>query len=444
MFTSSLATILLPFYLRMRVFTLDAIPRIQDFQFLSDSSGYVLAEGGQLYRFRGNRTELVPTPASFTVTQFHFLDATHGAVAGNFRPAALPVQQGSMGAAVLLPVLLGLGLILRWSGAARWRGAGVVSVLLLSGLVFGCSRAWQQYRTPDPASEGVTRLSRHQLGRHAMHHYVGNKGQKAFIALTQTAGASWETQQIPSNFYVTALTAIGRNFLVGTYANPHEGTRSPMHADGDVWMYGQDSTFSPELARNTPARPYGLSVRRGIRGFSFSATGEQLFIFGSERMPAFPPDEISATAGNIYELPVSLRPPYRLLDVPDTVEVTSLAQADTGELWATLDNRKPRLSKGVLRYVPLPTWQLLRFVQGRWKPYELPQAKSFAQVAFVAGTGQGYLLTEAGEVLATANNGTTWQPTTLRDIRRLKPWQRAITLQRGANQLLLVSDNTPR
>jgi len=427
----------------MRVFTFEAIQRIQDFQFVTDSSGYVLAEGGQLYRFRGKRTELVPTPANFTVTQLHFLDAAHGAVAGNFRPVALsmPVQQGSVGAAALLPVVLGL-LLLRRSGTGR-RGASLVSVLLIGGLLFGCSRAWQQYRTPEPALEGVTRLSRRQLGRHTMHHYVGNKGQTAFIALTRTAGASWETQQIPSNFYVTALTAIGRNFLVGTYANPHE-VPSPMHADGDVWMYGQDSTFSPELAHNAPAHPYGLSVRRGIRGFSFSATGEHLFIFGSERMPAFPPDEVSATAGNIYALPVSLRPPYRLLDVPDTVEVTSLAQADTGELWATLDNRKPRLSKGILRYVPLPTRCLLRFAQGRWQPYGLPQAQSFGQVAFVAGTGKGYLLTEAGEVLATANNGTTWQPTTLRDIRRLKPWQRAITLQQGANQLLLVSDITPR
>lgn len=427
----------------MRVFTFDTIQRIQDYQFLTDSSGYVLAEGGQLYRFRGNRTELVPTPASFTITQFHFLDATHGAVAGNFRPLTLPVRQGSFGAVGLLPVLLGLLVLLHRSGEGRWRGAGLVGLLLTAGLLFGCSRAWQQYRTPDPASEGVTQLSRNRLSRHALHHYVGNKGQTAFIALTSTAGASWQTQQIPSNFFVTALTAIGRNFLVGTYANPYEGL-SPLHADGDVWMYGQDSTFSPELARNTPAQPYGLSVHRAIRGFSFSATGEHLFIFGSDRMPTLPPDEISSTAGNIYELPVSLHAPYRLLDVPDSVEVTSLAQAGTSELWATLDNRRVRLSKGVLRYVPMPTHQLLRFAQGRWQPYVLPQARSFGQVAFVAGTGKGYLLTEAGEVLVTHDNGTSWQPTALRSIRRMKPWRHTITLQQGANQLLVAADSTPR
>ena len=439
----------------MRVFTLEAIQRIQNFQFLTDSSGYVLAEGGQLYRFRGNRTELVPTPANFTVTQFHFLDARHGAVAGNFRPASLPVPPGSVGASALLPgsvgasalllVVLGLLMLLvHRSGVGRRHWASFVGVLLAGGLLFGCSRAWQQYRTPDPALEGVTRLTHNQLSRHTMHQYVGNKGQTAFIALTQTAGANWETQQIPTNFYVTALTAVSRNFLVGTYANPYEGTPSPMHADGDVWIYGHDSTISPELARNTPAHPYGLSVHRAIRGFSFSASGEQLFVFGSDRMPTLPPDEISATAGNIYELPLSLRPSYRLLNVPDTVEVTSLAQANTGELWVTLDNRKPRLSKGVLRYVPLPARRLLRFAQGRWQPYELPQAQSFRQVAFVAGTGKGYLLTEAGQVLATANNGTTWQPTMLRDIRRLKPLQRAITLQQGAHQLLVLPDITLR
>ncbi|MET4107508.1 hypothetical protein [Hymenobacter sp. UYP22] len=420
----------------MRVFTLDAIKQIQDFQFLTDSSGYVLADGGQLYRFRGNHAEPVATPAGFTVTQFHFLDATHGAVAGNYRPAALPVQQGSVGVVALLPLVLVL--LLRKSVGQQLRAA-LLSLLLLGGLLAGCGRGWQQYRTPDPAWEGVTQLSRSQLKQHSTHQYVGNKGQKSFIALTQTGGASWETRQIPSNFYVTALTAIGRNFLVGTYANPHESP-SPLHADGDVWIYGQDSTFSPELARNVPARPYGLAVHRAVRGFSFSATGEQLFIFGSDRMPTLPPDEVSATAGNIYELPVSLRPPYRLLDVPDTVEVTSLAQADTGELWATLDNRKVRLSKGVLRYVPLPSRQLLRFTQGRWQPYALPQARSFGQVAFVANTGKGYLLSEAGQVLATADNGTTWQPISLRNIRRIKPWRRALTLQQGANQLLLVPD----
>ena len=94
----------------MRTFTFEAIQRIQDFQFLTDSSGYVLGEGGQLYRFRGNRTELVPTPTNFTVTQFHFLDATHGAVAGNFRPAALSVPQGSTGSvgAVVQPGSMGV------------------------------------------------------------------------------------------------------------------------------------------------------------------------------------------------------------------------------------------------------------------------------------------------------------------------------------------------
>ncbi|RSK48946.1 hypothetical protein [Hymenobacter rigui] len=429
----------------MRVFTLAAIRQIQDFQFLTDSSGYVLADGGQLYRFRGNRTELVPTPGSFTVTQFHFLDATHGAVAGNLRPAAVPLLQGSVGAASLLPVLLGLVVLRRWPGGAWGRGAGLASLLLAGGLLLGCGRAWQQFRSPDAASEGVTHLSRSQLHAFAGGHtYFANKGQPAFVALTQTAGASWETHSMPTNFYVSALTAIGRNFLVGTYANPYEGTRSPMHADGDVWVYGRDSTFSPELARNSPARPYGLSVHRAIRGFSFSAAGDQLLIFGSDRMPTLPPDEISATAGNIYALPVSLHPPYRLLDVPDTVEVTSLAQADTGELWATLDNRKPRRAKGILRYVPLPTRQLLRFSQGRWQPVALPEAQSFGQVAFVAGTGKGYLLTAVGQVLATTTSGAQWQPTNLRDIRRIKPWQQAMTLQQRANQLLVLATETPR
>jgi hypothetical protein len=155
-------------------------------------------------------------------------------------------------------------------------------------------------------------------------------------------------------------------------------------------------------------------------------------------MPTLPANELSATDGNIYVLPASLQPPAKLLDVPDTVAVHSLAQSGSGELWATLENRKPRVAHGRLFYVPLPSQALLRLRQGRWQAVPVAGFSSFEQVAFLPGTPTGYLLTATGEVLASQNAGATWQPLNLRGIRQLRPFGSALALLRQDNQLLLL------
>ena len=422
----------------MKTFTLAALHHIREFQFLTDSSGLALDGDGQLYQFVGTKTTHVATPPGFTISHLHFITPEYGAVVGNARGGQPTPAQGSVGGWGLGLTLLVLVLFLRRRnfkikpliltlGLASLLGLGLVS----------CNTAWQAYRQADPSSSVTTRITRTQLGPGNYHYYLPNKKQTAFIAITHNHGLAWETHQVPTSFYTTALTAIGQNFLVGTHANAEEGPLV-LHGDGDIWFYGNDPTFTPALAQNTPTHPYRLSVSRGINGFTYSAGDSLLLVFGTDRMPTLPANELSATPGNIYALPASLRPPSQLLDTPDTVAVHSLAHSQSGELWATLENRTPRVAHGRLYYVPLPTKALLRLRQGRWQAVPIAGFSSFEQVVFLPGTPTGYLLTATGEVLASPNNGDTWQQRGLSGIRQLRLFGRSLALLRHDNELLLL------
>jgi hypothetical protein len=420
----------------MRTFTLSTIARIQDFQFLTDSSGFVLDGAEHLHRFVGNTSELVATPPGFAISHFHFVSPSYGAIVGNAVPDPLAPQKGSLGGVGLVATLLLLLIAIcqrRWV-ALRGR-AWLLIGLTGAGAAEACSPAWHTYRRADANSTATTLLTRTRLGPGGYHYYLPNKKQKAFIAITHNQGQTWDTQQIPTSFFTSALSAIGNNFLVGTYANEQEG-QLPLHGDGDIWLYGTDATYTKQLALNTPQQPFSLRVHRGIVGFA-QAADSLLLVFGSDRMPTFPANELSATPGNIYALPLALGPHAKLIDVPDTVDVRSLAAAATGELWATLANHKPHVAQGKLFYVPLPTKRLLRFGRGQWQAVALPQASSFEQVAFVPGTHAGYLLTEAGELLETRTDGQDWHQTELATIRKIHPYHQAISLLRGDNQLVM-------
>ena len=420
----------------MRTFTFSTLPPLQDFQFLTDSSGYVLTQTGQLYHFVGQRATLVETPSQFTISHFYFRDQTHGAVVGIAPAAAPPIQKGAVGAAAIPLLLL---LWLAWKGrrqlATRRLTSSLGLLLLASGLLLSCSSAWQRYRTPDPTSPHATLLTHAPLAPLSFHRYFANKNQQSFIALTQNQGNSWATHQIPTNFYPTALAAVGRNFLVGTYARQQAGP-VPLHGDGDLWIYGTDSARTPQLATNSSEHPHGIRLSRGVTGLVVSAQDSALYIFGSDRMPTLPSSVMSATAGNIYVLPTSLQPPTKLVDTPDTVDVHSLSQALTGEIWVTMAGRKPHLSHGNLGYVALPTKRLLRFTAGQWRPITAHPFTSFEQVAFVPGTSTGYLLVETGEVLETRTNGDTWHLLASQAVRKLHPWRHGITWLQGENQLV--------
>ena len=420
----------------MKTFTLAALHHIRDFQFLTDSSGLAVDGDGRLYQFVGNKTTLVPTPTGFSISHLHFITPEYGAIVGNARDGQPTPAQGSLGALSIVLTLGLLLLLLRRKRPVKGLALGLAS--LAGAGLFSCSAAWQAYRQADPDSPVTTLITRIRLGPGAYHYYLPNKKQTAFIAITRSHGLAWETHQIPTSFYTTALTAIGTTFLVGTYANAEEGSLA-LHGDGDIWFYGTDTTFAKALAHNTPQQPYRLSVSRGINGFSLSAADSLLFVFGSDRMPTFPASELSATEGNIYALPASLPPRAKLLDVPDTVAVHSLAQASTGELWVTLESRKPRVAHGRLFYVPLASKVLLRLRHGHWQAVPIAGFGSFEQVSFLPGTHTGYLLTATGEVLTTQHDGDTWQRSDLSGIRQLRPFGSALTLLKQDNQLLVLN-----
>jgi|GEM_PF-1591337 len=422
----------------MKTFTLAALHHIREFQFLTDSSGLALDGDGQLYRFVCNKTTPVATPPNFTISHLHFVTPEYGAIVGNARDGQPTPAQGSLGGWSIGLTLLVLALSLR---RKVFKVQPLVLTLGLAGLLglglVSCSTAWQVYRQADPSSPATTRIGRVQLGPGNYHYYLPNKKQTAFIAITHDRGLTWETHQIPTSFYTTALTAIGQNFLVGTHANAEEDALV-LHGDGDIWFYGNDPTFTPALSQNTPAHPYRLSVSRGINGFTYSAADSLLLVFGTDRMPTLPANELSATPGNIYALPASLHPPGQLIDTPDTVAVHTLARSQAGELWATLENRTPRVAHGRLFYVPLPTKALLRLRQGRWQAVTAAHFTSFEQVLFVPGAPTGYLLTPSGEVLASPDNGDTWQPRDFSGVRQLRLFGRSLALLRHDNELLLL------
>lgn len=423
----------------MTTFTLSALHHIRDFQFLTDSSGLALDGDGQLYQFVGSHTTRVATPPGFTISHLHFISPEYGAVVGNAFDGQPTPAQGSLGGwgiGLILPLLLLSPRCNFFKSKPLRLALGIASLLGMS--LASCSTAWQAYRQADPAAPGTTRITRTRLGPGNYHYYLPNKKQTAFIAITRDHGQHWETHQIPTSFYTTALTAIGQNFLVGTHANAEEG-RLTLHGDGDIWFYGNDPTFTSALAHNTPQHPYRLSVSRGINGFTYSATDSLLLVFGTERMPTLPANELSATAGNIYALPASLRPPGLLLDTPDTVAVHSLARVQAGDLWVTLENRTPRVAHGRLFYVPLPGKALLRQRHGHWQTVPIAGFNSFEQVAFLPGTATGYLLTATGEVLSTHDNGDTWHQRDLSGIRQLRPFGGSLALLRHDNQLLLLN-----
>ena len=420
----------------MRTFTFSTLPPLKDFQFLTDSSGYVLTHTGQLYWFSGQHTTRVETPAEFTISHFHFRDPTHGALVGMTSFPASSPQKGAVGA-VAIPLLLLLGLACKGNRlrATRCLASGLGGLLLASGVLLSCRSAWQQYRRPDPASPHTTLLTHPPLGALSFHRYFANKDQQPFIALTQNQGRSWEMHAIPTNFFPSALAALGDNFLVGTYARPEAGP-VPLHGDGDLWVYGTDATRTARLATNSHQHPVGIRLSRGVTGVLVSAPDSAVYVFGSDRMPTVPSSVMSATPGNIYVVPTSLQAPSKLVDAPDTVDVQSLSKAGTGELWVTMAGRKPHLSHGNLGYVALPAKRLLRLTAGRWQPVAVAPFTSFEQVAFVPGTARGYLLTATGEVLETRTNGEAWHPLASQAVRRLHQWQQAITWLQGDNQLV--------
>ncbi|SFG87068.1 hypothetical protein [Pontibacter chinhatensis] len=424
----------------MKTFTFEQVQQIQDFQFLTDSLGYFLDTKGQLYKFYGSSVTLVQTPPDFKVSHFHFIDESHGAVIGNggvLQKEAINASLLDMGLLAIMALLLMLGSRLHKTKQKPLALAAFAIALSLAGV--SCSNSWQAYKTADPDSGYVTVITSNQLASSSgFHSYLANKGQTSFIAMTANEGKSWTTHKVPTNFYLTALTAVGKNYVVGTFANEHTSKERPYHGDGNIYFFGNDSSYSASLGKNTAlGSPFSINVQRGVKGFTYAPGDSLLYVFGSETEPQFPKDEISTTPGNIYRIPTSLQPEYKIIDVPDSLVVQSLSVSMSGDLWVTLDDRRKRVNKGYISFVSVGRKSMLRFKDGSWTGVEFGGISSFKQVEFIPDTNVGYALAETGTLFRTVNDGEDWEQTGLTDIRKIRCGKNVITLLKGTNQLIL-------
>jgi len=66
----------------MNKFPFENLDTIIDFQCLSDHSGILLTERGELFSYERSNIQKIDTPHEFSVADFHFLDKGHGVIIG--------------------------------------------------------------------------------------------------------------------------------------------------------------------------------------------------------------------------------------------------------------------------------------------------------------------------------------------------------------------------
>ena len=104
----------------------------------------------------------------------------------------------------------------------------------------------------------------------------------------------------------------------------------PYHGDGDVYIFGNDSSFSKKLAKNTFKNPLSIYINRGVKGFFVDPTDSFLCVFGSDTEPNFPKNQISSTPGNITILSTAIKPTFQVIDTPGKIMVCSLIPVTIG------------------------------------------------------------------------------------------------------------------
>ena len=429
----------------MKKYSFPSIDGIKEFQPLTQKSGILLTEQGELYNYHEKHVDKINTPSEFNITGFYFRDIHHGIIIGETGQLEKNIQKGSLFTDFGIPLFL---IICVYWFSKKFHQLGlkrfylIVFLLSLGSIIpISCGNKWLSYKVIDESRPFITNITKAPSLLSYTHIYTGNKGLKTFVSITNDGGKSWETHETKTNFHLTSVTAIGKNYFVGSFANFNTSKEIPYHGDGDIFIYGTDTSYCSLLEGNTDkTSPFSLNIQRGVNGFHSDLKNEILYIFGSETEPQFPKDEVSTTAGNISQISMDLQSDYKIIDTPNKVNITSLSLNKQSDMWVTLDNKTPKIQDGYVEFKQLPTRKLLFLEKeaNQWSDIKInDEHNSFLQVSFISNSNEGYILSEKNKMLfKTIDGGKTWSATSFEKIKEIKPLNNKMFALNELNEII--------
>lgn len=388
--------------------TFENINQIHEIQFLTDSTGYLLDENGVLFHFSGNETHQVSTPSNIKISNFHFITETEGAIIGHNNSKI--IKQSSFfnfDLSLLLILLMFLVFTIKLKRVkTNVLPKFIITSLVFIGIISACNSDWKKYVEQDPDSPFTMIIKSPSLGT-GFHNFGGNIGQKSYFAKTTNAGQNWSEYEISTNFNLTSILSIGNNYFIGTYADKN-------HSDGDLWIYGNDSSFFKFLGQNNLENPYYFSANRGINNMKYYEKDSSLILFGGELISKFTKNQNSSTEGNITLLKANLFADYKIIDVPGKVVVNSYSRTlDNGIFITTLDRK------------------LMHTNGKKWDVININGHNNFKSIEFIPETSIGYALTSTGLVFQTEDDGANWDELDISGIEKIKIFSRYLIMVKG-------------
>lgn len=395
----------------METNTFENINHIHEIQFLTDSTGYLLDENGILFHFLGNGIQEISTPSNIHISNFHFITETEGAIIGH-NTSKIIKQSSFFNLGFLMLFLL---ILIFLKKLLKLFKLNILSQLLnvsliFVGIVIACSNGWQKYVEQDPDSPFTKIITKSSLGK-GFHNFGGNTGQTSYFAKTTNSGDSWAEFEIPTNFNLTSILSIGNNYFIGTFADES-------HSDGDLWIYGNDSSYFNFLKQNDLDDPYFFSANRGISGMKYYDKDSTLILFGGELISKFPKNQNSSTEGNITKLKSNLFTNYKIIDVIGKVIVESYSRLPNNEVFITTKGGKLMQTDGK-----------------KWNEIKIENHKYFKSIEFIPETSIGFALNSNGLVFQTEDSGTSWEKVNISGIEKLRIFNSSIIMIKG-NQVI--------
>lgn len=366
--------------------TLDfsSLDSIVDYQLFSQTKGILLVENNTLFEFNGNNIKEINAPKGINITKVHFLNSTEGAVGGYF--ANSHQEKASFMSGTLLIWLLMLFIL-----AFKLKDH-IKKIIIILLVPFLACKTTSSHAENESSLETTKKV---ELST-GFHKYFANKKYvRPVISITKNGGRTWETNALPTNFYITDLAFENRTYLISTFANPYDNIKNrPIHGDGDLWLYDSQS-FSKEY------RPSSFSNHFGVNGIETG--GGEIYLYGTERTKSlFKKNQLK---GNITRLDESLQNDFLLIDTPYKTAVTSMSVND-GIIWCVLDNKQEIIANHEIHYEFVSKRKLVSYRGGSWVESALPEEPK--EVTFQLKGENGFIISESGNLYSTIDKGTSW------------------------------------